>query len=242
MSRALTIYPAVDLKGGRCVRLLQGRAEAETVYGHDPVAMARYWVEQGATWVHVVDLDGAFQGRPAQTDLILQIARSVSAKIQCGGGLRSNEDIQRLLDGGVARVVLGTRAWAEADALAELAGKFGDRLAVGIDARGGMVQVRGWTETTNITATALAQKADAAGVRTIIVTDTATDGMLTGANTNAIAEVCAAVKCNVIASGGVASVEDVRRLHSLNQPNLDGVIVGKALYEGRATLAELLAI
>jgi phosphoribosylformimino-5-aminoimidazole carboxamide ribotide isomerase len=235
-----TIYPAVDLKNGRCVRLLQGQPSEEKVYGSDPVATAKYWVDHGAAWLHVVDLDGAFQGRPAQTDLVLAIAKGVKAHVQCGGGLRTNEDIQRLLDGGVARVVLGTRAWAEAEELDELAETFGDRLAVGIDARDGMVQIKGWTETTNITAAILARKADAAGVRTLIVTDTATDGMMTGANVNAVEDVCSAVKCHVIASGGVTSATDVRALRDLKQKNLIGAIVGRALYEGKVSLPDLL--
>jgi phosphoribosylformimino-5-aminoimidazole carboxamide ribotide isomerase len=234
-----TIYPAVDLKAGKCVRLLQGRADAVTVYGNDPIAMAQHWAELGAKWIHVVDLDGAFGGQPAQTELILKIAKSVRAHVQCGGGLRSDEDIQRLLDGGVARVVLGTRAWADAEQLDDLSQKFGEKLAVGIDSRDGMVQIKGWTQTTNIRASALARKADLSGIRTIIVTDTATDGMLTGANANAIEDVCTAVKCHVIASGGVATVTDVRNLRRLGQSNLVGVIVGKALYEGRVTLPEL---
>ena len=237
-----TIYPAVDLKGGRCVRLLQGRADAETVYGNDPVAMAKHWQDEGAKWIHVVDLDGAFQGQPAQTDLILKIVQSVKAHVQCGGGLRTDEDISRLIDGGVSRVVLGTRAWSDAEKLEELAQRFGDKLAVGIDARDGMVQIKGWTMTTNITASALARKADLAGIRTIIVTDTATDGMLTGANVNAMEDVCSAVGCNVIASGGVSSLTDVTRLRGLGQANLAGVIVGKALYEGRVSLRELQAV
>lgn len=234
-----TIFPAVDLKGGKCVRLLQGRADAVTEYGNDPVAMAKHWVDEGATWLHVVDLDGAFQGRPAQTDLILEIAKAIRIPVQCGGGLRTDDDIKRLIDGGVARVVLGTRAWADAEKLDELAVLFGDKLAVGIDSRDGLVQIKGWTETTKIRADALARKADAAGVKTIIVTDTATDGMLTGSNVKAVADVCSAVQCQVIASGGVASVTDVRALRDLKQENLLGAIVGKALYERRVQLREL---
>ncbi len=234
-----TIFPAVDLKNGKCVRLLQGRADAETVYGDDPIAMAQHWVDEGATWLHVVDLDGAFQGKPVQTDLVLKIAKALRIPVQCGGGLRTDEDIQRLLDGGVSRVVLGTRAWADAEKLGGLAKIFGEKLAVGIDARDGMVQIKGWTETTGVKSSDLARKADAAGVKTIIVTDTATDGMLTGANVGAIADVCGAVRCNVIASGGVASAADVTALRALKKTNLAGAIVGKALYEGRAKLREL---
>ncbi len=237
--KTFTIYPAIDLKGGRCVRLLQGRADAETVYGQDPVAMARHWVEQGATWLHVVDLDGAFAGHPAQLDLVRQIASAVSVPVQCGGGLRTDEDVQRVLDAGVKRAILGTRAWADPAGLAKLVARFGARVAVGIDARNGMVQIKGWTETTNVTAVGLARQADEMGVRTLIVTDTATDGMLKGTNLAAMEDVCSAVKCAVIASGGVSRASDVTALRGLGQKNLAGAIVGKALYEGHATLAAL---
>ena len=239
--KAFTIYPAIDLKGGRCVRLLQGRADAETVYGHDPVEMARHWAAQGATWLHVVDLDGAFGGKPAQLDLVARIAAAVKLPVQCGGGLRTDDDIQRALDAGVRRAVLGTRAWSDPSGLAALVARFGERVAVGIDARDGMVQIRGWTETTNVTAVSLARQADELGVRTLIVTDTATDGMLRGTNLAAMQDVCSAVKCDVIASGGVSQAADVTALRGLRQPNLAGAIVGKALYEGRATLAQLAA-
>jgi phosphoribosylformimino-5-aminoimidazole carboxamide ribotide isomerase len=140
--KTFTIYPAIDLKGGRCVRLLQGRADAETVYGQDPVAMATHWAEQGAHWLHVVDLDGAFAGHPAQVDLVARMVAAVKVPVQCGGGLRTDADIQRVLDAGVSRAILGTRAWADPKGLAALVARFGDRLAVGIDARDGLVRSR----------------------------------------------------------------------------------------------------
>lgn len=236
-----TIYPAIDLKGGRCVRLLQGREDAETVYGHDPVVMAQRWVREGATFLHVVDLDGAFQGRSAQADIIARIVAAVRVPVQAGGGLRTDEDVARILDAGVSRAILGTRAWAEPEQLEALVARFGEKIAVGIDARDGRVQVRGWTETTDVRATDLARQADRMGVRTLVVTDTATDGMLGGTNTRAIAEVCWAVNGRVIASGGVTTAADIRALRALGCPNLEGAIVGKALYEGRATLRDLQA-
>lgn len=238
---AFTIYPAVDLKGGHCVRLLQGREDAVTVYGHDPVAMAQHWVDEGATWLHVVDLDGAFQGRSVQSELMARIIRAVRVPVQVGGGLRTDEDVTRLVDAGARRVVLGTRAWAEPDQVKALVDRYGDRVAVGIDSRGGRVQIKGWTETTDVRAVDLARQAGALGVRTLIVTDTATDGMLKGTNTTAIDEVCMAVKCHVIASGGVTAAHDVRALRALGRPGLVGAIVGKALYEGRVTLRDLQA-
>lgn len=238
-----TILPAVDLKGGQCVRLRQGRADDATVYGADPAAQAREWARQGAEWLHVVDLDGAFQGRPAHLDVIGAMVAAAGVPVECGGGLRTDADLEALLARGVRRAILGTRALERMDELAALAAKYGERLAVGIDARDGFVQVKGWTETSRTTAVELARRAAAAGVRTIIYTDTATDGMLRGPNFAGNAELCAAVgpACRVIASGGITTANDIRRLRALGKANLAGAIVGKALYEGRTTLPDLLA-
>lgn len=240
---AFTILPAIDLKGGQCVRLRQGRADDATVYGSDPAAQAREWSRQGAEWLHVVDLDGAFQGRPAHLDVIGAMAQAAGIPVECGGGLRRDADIAALLAQGVRRAILGTRALEHTDELAALAAKHGDRLAVGIDARDGFVQVKGWTETSRTTAVELAQRAAAAGVQTIIYTDTATDGMLRGPNFAGTAQLCDAVgpACGVIASGGITTADDIARLRDLGKANLAGAIVGKALYEGRTTLTELLA-
>lgn len=239
----LTILPAIDLKGGRCVRLIQGQADQETVYGDDPVAQALEWERQGAEWLHVVDLDGAFTGRPMHLETIGRIAAALKIPVECGGGLRTDADLEALLARGVSRAILGTRALERLDELGELAAKYGERLAVGIDARDGLVQVKGWTETSQMRAVDLARRAAEAGVRTIIYTDTATDGMLRGPNFAGNAEMCEVVGggCGVVASGGVAGVEDVRQLRGLGKGNLVGVIVGKALYEGRVGMAELLA-
>lgn len=237
--RAMIILPAIDLKGGRCVRLRQGRAEEATVYADDPVKVAVRWQAEGAGWLHVVDLDGAFQGRPVHTKLILRMAAAVRIPIEVGGGLRTDEDVEALLSEGIRRVILGTRAWQEPEALQRLVDRFGDRVAVGIDAREGRVQVRGWTETTGQTATDLARRLEQIGIACLVYTDTARDGMLSGVPTNAVDRLCGAVGCSVIASGGVASAADVRALRALNRKNLIGVIVGKALYEGRVTLNEL---
>lgn len=238
-----TILPAVDLKGGRCVRLRQGRAEDETVYGADPAAQAREWARQGARWLHVVDLDGAFRGQPAHLDVIGRMAAAAGIPVECGGGLRTDADLEALLAQGVRRAILGTRALAQTDGLAALAAKYGEQLAVGIDARDGFVQVKGWTETSQTPAVELAKRAADAGVRTLIYTDTATDGMLRGPNFAGNAELCEAVgpDCRVIASGGITTADDIRKLRALGKANLTGAIVGKALYEGRTSLAELLA-
>ena len=238
-----TIMPAIDLKGGQCVRLRQGRAEEATVYGSDPVAQAKEWARQGAAWLHVVDLDGAFQGHPAHLEVIGRMAAAVGIPVECGGGLRTDADLEAVLAAGVQRAILGTRALERAEDLAALAAKYGARLAVGIDARDGLVLVKGWTETSRTPAVELARQAVAAGVQTIIYTDTATDGMLRGPNFAGNAELCEAVgpACRVIASGGITTPDHIRRLRALNKKNLAGAIVGKALYEGRTTLAKLTA-
>ena len=238
----MTIFPAIDLQQGRCVRLRQGRADEATVYGDDPVAMALHWQALGARALHVVDLDGAFQGAPAHADVIARLAAALSIPVQIGGGLRTDADVQRMIDAGLARVIIGTRALDDTAALSRLVARHGgDRIAVGIDARDGWVQVKGWVETTRVRATDLARRVAALGVGTIVYTDTATDGMLTGPNVSAMDQLCHAVPCQVIASGGVSRPEDVRALAALGHDNLLGAIVGKALYEGRATLPDLLA-
>lgn len=237
----MIIYPAIDLKGGRCVRLRQGSAADVTVYGDDPVDMARRWADEGAQALHVVDLDGAFTGRPVHTEVIRAIVRALHIPVQTGGGLRTNEDIRRVLDTGVKRVVLGTRACAEPDALAPLVADFHEHLAVGIDARGGKVQIKGWVETTHTSAVDLAVKMAQIGVRTLIYTDTATDGMLEGPNIDGVRTICSRASADIIASGGIASESDIERLAALKLPNLTGAIVGKALYEGAVTLPGLMA-
>lgn len=235
----MIILPAIDLKDGRCVRLRQGRAEEAVVYSDDPVEVAARWRDEGAEWLHVVDLDGAFQGRPAHLSVLRSIAKAASLPIEFGGGLRADADVEAALEAGARRAILGTRAVAEPEALRQMVRRFGERLAVGIDARDGQVQVKGWTETTSQSAVEFARRMEGLGVCCLIYTDTARDGMLTGINTVAVEAVCKAVTCSVIASGGVSSADDVRALKTLQQPHLTGVIVGKALYEGRVTLSEL---
>ncbi len=235
----LQILPAIDLKNGQCVRLRQGRAEDKTVYASDPVEMAKHWEREGGDYLHVVDLDGAFQGRPAHSEVVGRIVNALSIPVELGGGIRTDEDIEALLGLGVSRVILGTRACQTPEVLSGLVERYGERIAVGIDARDGWVQVQGWTETTKARASELATQMDAMGVQTIIYTDTARDGMLEGVNANAMAELCDAVSCSIIASGGVSSIEDMRRLSNLAKPNLAGAIVGKALYEKHVTIQAL---
>ena len=237
----MIILPAIDLKDGRCVRLRQGRADDATIYSDDPAAMARQWRAQGAQALHVVDLDGAFAGAPKHLAVVrLIVAAMGEIPVELGGGLRTDDDVRRALDCGVARVIIGTRALSDAAALQRLVQAHGARIAVGIDARDGRVQVKGWVETSDTRATDLARRAADLGVATIIYTDTATDGMLAGTNVAAMDEMCATVPaCNVIASGGVSAPEHVRTLQALGRANLYGAIVGKALYDGRTTLAAL---
>ncbi len=237
----MIILPAIDLKGGRCVRLRQGRAEEATVYGADPVAQACAWRDQGAGQLHVVDLDGAFEGEPRHAEVIARIVAAAGVPVEVGGGLRTDAQVERLLALGVARAIIGTRALDSLDALAALVRRFGERIAVGIDARDGFVQVRGWVETTATRAVDLARRVADAGVATVIYTDTATDGMLGGPNLGAMEQMCGAVGCRVIASGGVSAPEHVAALRALGCANLYGAIVGKALYDGKTTLSALLA-
>lgn len=239
----MTIYPAIDIKGGRCVRLTQGRADEETVYAEDPAAVAASFKEAGAEWIHVVDLDGAFTGEPGNLEVVERIAAQ-GLKVQLGGGLRTRAFVDRALQLGIRRVVIGTRA-AESEAfISELVAAYGDRIAVGIDAKGGKVAVKGWVDTTGTSALGLARRMDALGVATLIHTDVGTDGMLTGPNFPAQEAMMDTVKAGVIASGGVSRREDVVRVFELAKvrANLDGVIVGKAIYEGRVNLRDLLSI
>jgi phosphoribosylformimino-5-aminoimidazole carboxamide ribotide isomerase len=239
----MTIYPAIDIKGGRCVRLTQGRADQETVYAENPAEVAAQFRAAGSAWVHVVDLDGAFAGEP-QNSAAVQAIVAGGLKVQLGGGLRTRAAVERVLGLGVSRAVIGTRA-AESEAfVGELVQAFGEKIAVGIDAKQGQVAVKGWVASGGMSALALARRMDALGVRTLIHTDIGTDGMLTGPNFPAQEAMLAAGQFRVIASGGVSRREDVIELARLarRHARLDGVIVGKALYEKRVDLADLLAL
>lgn len=241
MPRPFLIFPAIDLKGGKVVRLQQGRAEAVTVYSDDPAGMAKRWEDDGARYLHVVDLDGAFEGEPRNWDGVRAILRTVQIPIQLGGGLRRRAQVEEALQLGVTRVVLGTKACDSPDFVSALVQDFGARIVVGVDARDGFVAVKGWTEKTQLPAVEFARQINRLGVRTVIFTDVSTDGMLVGPNYAAMSSLCAAVTCNVIASGGVSSLEDVQRLRGLAEKtsNLVGVIIGKALYDGRIDLKQL---
>ena len=236
----MIILPAIDLKGGRCVRLRQGRADDVTVYGDDPARQARDWAEQGGRELHVVDLDGAFAGTPQHAEVIRRIIVEFGGPVEVGGGLRTLEALTAVLEAGAARAIIGSAALEDPEFLSRAIEQFGERIAVGIDARDGFVQTRGWVETTSVKAVDLAQAVARAGVKTIIYTDTATDGMLGGPNLSQMAAICdAAPGCQITASGGVSSPYDIENLKALERANLRAAIVGKALYDGRTTLREM---
>jgi phosphoribosylformimino-5-aminoimidazole carboxamide ribotide isomerase len=233
------ILPAIDLRGGKCVRLRQGDYARETVFGDDPAAMARRWVSEGATYLHLVDLDGARDGRPANGEAVQAIIRAAGVPCQLGGGLRTEEDIARALDWGVERVVIGTRALRDSNWLGRVCERFAGRLVLGIDARDGRVATAGWLEVSETMALDLARRCSRLPLAALVYTDIGRDGMLEGPNLEALAEMAAAVSLPVIASGGVTSLDDIRRLAGLS---LAGCIVGRALYEGRLTLGDALQI
>lgn len=231
------VIPAIDLKDGKCVRLTQGREDQVKVYSDDPVAMARRWESEGADAIHVVDLDGAFTGELRNLDWVARICGAVKCRVQMGGGLRTQDAVERALGSGVKRVVLGTKALSE-PFLDRMLANYGESIIVGIDAHDGKVAVQGWTQKSGVDAFEFARKVGAMGANRVVFTDVKTDGMMSGPPLASIGRVCVSFNGTVIASGGVGSVEDVRALQGLNQPNLEGVIVGKALYEGKFTLRD----
>jgi phosphoribosylformimino-5-aminoimidazole carboxamide ribotide isomerase len=229
------IFPAIDLRGGQCVRLRQGDYQQETVFGADPAAMGRRWADQGARFLHLVDLDGAREGRPVNGVSVRQIVAAAGVPCQLGGGLRTEEDVALALDWGVARVIIGTRALKDPAGFEALCRRFPGRVVLGIDARQGKVATDGWLEVSELTALELARRCSAWPLAAVVYTDISRDGMLEGPNLDAVAELARAVPLPVIASGGVTNLEDVRRLARLG---LAGCIIGRALYEGRLDLAE----
>ncbi len=229
----MEVIPAIDIRGGRCVRLHQGDYALETVFEADPVAVARRWAEQGASRIHVVDLDGARDGRQANAGLVLAIAATVPCPVQTGGGIRDIETVRATLDGGVQRVVLGTAAVKAPALLREAIALAGDRLIVSVDARDGKVRTEGWTEASDIDARAWIEELVRLGVRRIVYTDIARDGAMGGPNFEAYEGLAREVNVAVIAAGGVTSIEDVRRLAACG---IEGAIIGKALYTGDIAL------
>ncbi|MDJ0598935.1 MAG: 1-(5-phosphoribosyl)-5-[(5-phosphoribosylamino)methylideneamino]imidazole-4-carboxamide isomerase [Crocosphaera sp.] len=234
----MDVIPAIDLLEGRCVRLYQGDYEQSQVYNENPVEVARQWADEGATRLHLVDLDGAKQGRPINLDTIEAIVRAISIPVQVGGGLRDHQSIAQLIDLGVDRTIVGTVAVENPSLVQELCHAFPSKIAVGIDARNGKVATRGWLETSEVLATDLAQQMAEFGVSAIIYTDIHRDGTLRGPNREALRELAHHINIPVIASGGVSSLSDVLGLLALEPIGVTGMIIGKALYTGDVSLTE----
>lgn len=239
---SFTIYPAIDMRGGKCVRLVQGDYDQETVYGDSPFDMAKSFVEQGAEWIHMVDLDGAKDGQRVNDTFVIEAAQKLNAKVQIGGGIRSEEDVKHYLDNGVDRVIIGSLAVKEPELVKEWLRTYGDKIAIGLDAKDGYVATHGWLETSSVKAVDLAKEFAEAGAETFIFTDIANDGMLSGPNTEATAQLARATGKNVIASGGVSSLEDLRDLAKWKNDGLSGAICGKSIYTGRFTVKEALEV
>ncbi|MEC5187868.1 phosphoribosylformimino-5-aminoimidazole carboxamide ribotide isomerase [Geobacillus thermodenitrificans] len=237
---SFTIYPAIDMRGGKCVRLLQGDYNKETVYGDSPVAMAEQFAAQGAEWIHMVDLDGAKEGRRVNDRFVIEAANRLSVNVQVGGGIRTEEDVAYYLERGVARVILGSAAISNPTFVKKMLQTYGRRIVIGIDARDGFVATEGWLETSNVKAEELGQMLAEAGAETFIFTDIATDGTLSGPNITAAVRLAEATGKEVIASGGVRSLDDLRALREYAGQGIGGAIVGKALYTNQFTLAEAL--
>jgi phosphoribosylformimino-5-aminoimidazole carboxamide ribotide isomerase len=237
-----TIYPAIDLRNGRVVRLQYGDPEKETVFGDDPAAMGQKWIEAGTQWLHVVNLDGAFDEKGSANWAALPQITQLDARVQFGGGIRALADVERALDAGVTRVIMGTVAIENPDLVTEAITQFGaDKIVVGIDARHGEVKTRGWVQGTGTPPADLGKQMKERGVQTIIYTDISRDGVLTGVNAEATAKLAQATGLNVIASGGVATLADITNCHTLADQGVSGVITGRAIYDGRIDLAEAFA-
>lgn len=230
---AMILFPAIDLKDGACVRLKRGEMDRATVFNTDPAAQAQAFAEAGFEWLHCVDLNGAFEGRSANAPAIRAIRAAIDLPIQLGGGIRDRAGIENWLDAGITRVILGTAALRDPALVKDAARAHPGRIAVGIDARDGKVAVEGWAETSEMGVLDLAKRFEDAGVAAIIFTDIARDGMLQGVNVEATANLANGVRIPVIASGGVAGIEDIEALLGANQPNIQGIVIGRALYDGR---------
>ncbi|MEH7247656.1 1-(5-phosphoribosyl)-5-[(5-phosphoribosylamino)methylideneamino]imidazole-4-carboxamide isomerase [Neobacillus niacini] len=235
----ITIYPAIDMRGGNCVRLLQGDYDKETIYGDSPFDMAQAFAADGASFLHMVDLDGAKDGKRVNDSFVIEAAKQLKVNVQIGGGIRSEMDILHYLENGITRVIIGSIAVSNPEFAIEMIRKYGKQIVVGIDAKNGYVATHGWLTTSEVKAVELSKRFADAGAETFIFTDIATDGTLSGPNIAAVCEMAEVTGKDVIASGGVSSLADLRALHA---EGVRGVIVGKALYENRFTLKQALAI
>jgi phosphoribosylformimino-5-aminoimidazole carboxamide ribotide isomerase len=239
---AVIIFPAIDIKDGQCVRLVQGEMASATVFNDDPVAQAQLFLSQGFAWLHIVDLDGAVQGRSSNHTAVANILKNVDLPVQLGGGIRDRAAIERWLEAGIRRVILGTVAVRDPELVREAARGHPGRIAVGIDAKHGNVAISGWAEATNTSATDLAKRFEDAGVACLIYTDITRDGTGMGINMEETARLADQVSIPVIASGGIGSVSDLRMLKGFDHPNIAGVIIGRALYDGRVDALEALSV
>lgn len=238
----MIIFPAIDIKDGKVVRLKQGNFDQVTEYSYNPLVVAKRWVDQGAQWLHIVDLDGAQQGTPRNFDIIREIARTVKIPIQVGGGIRQKDDITKLIQGGVKRVILGTKVIENREFLKEALGDWKDQIAVSVDCFEGNLVQNGWTALTSIKATEFVKELEKAGLKCLIYTDIKTDGMLKGPNFVSLKEILETVKIDVIASGGISNIDDIKKLCAMDSSNLIGAITGKAIYEGTLKLPEAIAV
>ena len=238
----MIIFPAIDIRGGRCVRLVQGRADQETVYGDDPAAMGQRWQDAGAAWLHVVDLDGAFGATPKNLEVIRRLRRAVAIPIQLGGGIRSLDTMATYIDAGIDRLILGTAVLKDPALAAQALTTYPGRIALGLDARDGLLAVEGWTETTSRTAAEVARELAPLNPAAIIYTDISRDGVKRGVNLTATGNLARATSIPVIASGGMSSLQDVKDLLPLEPLGVIGVITGKALYDGSLDLEEAIRV
>lgn len=233
----MIVLPAIDLKNGKCVRLLQGDKEKETIYGDDPVAMARHFEDIGAQYLHIVDLDGAFDGKPGNLDVIEEIVKNVSIPVEVGGGIRDMDTARRYLDAGVSRIIIGTKAIEDLDFIDRLITKFDEKIAVSLDAKDSIVATKGWTELSDMEVIEVASRLEKLGLSTLIYTDISKDGMLTGPNLRMLEVLNRGLHMNIIASGGIANEENLEALEAMG---LYGAITGKAIYEKTIDLEDYL--
>lgn len=232
------LYPAIDMRNGKCVRLVQGDYDQETIYGDSPLDMARRFANEGAKWIHLVDLDGAKAGKRVNHEHVLAIASSLDVNVQIGGGIRTEEDVAFYLNNGVSRVILGSSAVSNPVFVKKMLAQYGEKIAIGIDARNGFVSTEGWLETSEVKAEELGQELAKEGAEVFIFTDIQMDGMLSGPNVESTVRLAEATGKQVIASGGVSAVSDLQKLSAQKQTGVSGAIIGKALYTKQFTLAE----
>jgi len=238
----MIIFPAIDLRRGKCVRLLQGRTEDETIYSDDPVEMALRWQREGASWLHLVDLDSAMSNASENREISKAIIRTLTIPVQFGGGVRNESDLDEILGGGASRVVIGTAAFRDPEFLKRAVGQYSDRIVVGLDARDGLLATHGWNQVEKVEALTFAKSLVQIGVERVVYTDISRDGMLSGPNWMVTEQLARETGLKVIASGGVSSLEDLRVLKPLGRSGVEGVIVGKALYEEKFSLGDAIRI